>query len=841
MVPLLGSAEPRVISGLGCTSVEAFRGRASSISPLCPYQYLPFLRQLSIFHPLVSQAVKLVEAFANRGHSVVFDVAPENEQLLARCEQVLESFQRRVYERGGIDGLINALIAELCVTGAVSREDIIRPGVHVERIAIVPPEDVEFLIPTDESDGDFKPHQRGRTLKRLDDRTYRYMAWRTFGGNPYAIPPFVAAINDILRQMTMSESRDAILAKLGWLGLLTMEVPLRDRDKESSGNDNDEIDRARTIYLQQLATAFAGNFRDKLMLLDPGMRVELQASPTQNMSGVQEMFDSVEAQIFSGLGLDPSLFGRSWAKAETWVAQSNSTLEDVAGAARRIVGGSLERSLALEFALHGLPVTPWVQFASSPKANPGADAAAEQQKWSTTLDQLINGMIDETTAAQIHGFDSWHDVTRIPADQGFDIGTLWSRVKDMLKQGAITPQQGAEMLGLTGWADESKISSGADDAGGGLGGFGFRATRFRFDRRVGRYRHERPRLTLAERAPQRAAIAKASIAYFRKVAKDAKPRRRYARGPGVAAVQRMARRFAEKYAGALGPDLQAIQDELFVRLKDAIGRAPEGQWSSGDEFGKWAIDQMQEDYSAIWRGGRGGDVLANVVKTHEEIAAAWTDEARKRWAADQIPKGDGEVTAADASAFARGDAHHMSIYLKDMSGAEREAMQRIMSEEFDQAGSDITDPDVMDALMNRMEREGAPLLKVRPHGREEPETNAEALARMPARLSRIVETSVMRSYNVSELRTMALAEIGEYEIRRVGSEECPICGPLEGTVVSVGDANAWLDEFLALSPEEQEEMLTSHRKLSPEELQAIPGATQPPLHPHCLCQVEAVL
>lgn len=831
-------AGERAASGIAARTIDLYRDSLTTVDPLFPPRYLPLLLTLAAIDPTFSQAVKLLEASANRGHSVVINT--DDQALLALADARLAALTGRLTEAaGGLDSLINTHVAQLAVTGAISSEVVLQPSrTGVQVLELVPVQDIQFK----RGDGRWYPLQRtGRGLIELDPRTYTYAAWRTFENNPYAVPPMLAAINAWFRENDMLEQLDAILRKAGFLGLLAVTM---DPGQQPEMMDPDEWLREKRTRLQEIIDGLALNFRKGIVAVEKGVEFQFQGSPAGQISGARELFELNEAMKFSGLGIDPSLFGRSWAKTETWRDAAGNLLTTMASAAQRLTASRLESMLRLDFALGGVSVDTWIAFEPAPGARPQEDATAQATRWATIKNQVITGALDADAAMKELGYDRWFDKSRLPVSEGIESQSNWSFVKECVREGLLTPDEGAKMLGFPSWADPSRVSNPNADptAGAGMLGFSAEPAIFEFDKSRGRHVYRRRHLgsvDTSELQGKRGVV----VAALERV-RGGKKRSSLAKGPGARALMRMVGRFVARYATKVGPVLGRLQFDILEDLKAAVLSAPEGTWSSEDEFGRWALNEMQQSFARHWADYGEDDFYSNVLATHEEMAQAWRDEQRKRLVGKELPQELGQASTDAIKALAQNDTFHMSIYLEGLQGDERKAMENMIAEQFLAAGKDVYDPDVMDELMTRLERSGGLPLRRRDHGREggfASETEDQARERMSSRLGRIVETTVMRSRNTAEIYGL---EDGAFEtfviVRDQSSEAEPgeICVDMDGRTFSVETAANAMREFHAMTPEQQEAALTGMRDIAAAERDRLPMGQVPPFHPNCRCVLD---
>lgn len=836
-VPGVRSSAERAVSGLAGLAIDVLKGRLSSVDPMLPRRYLPYLLTISVTDPEVFQAVSLFSANANQGHDIVVDAPEGKEGLVAAAEASINAWAERVnVHGGGVEGLVNHMIQQVAVTGAISSEDVLlanRRG--VARVVDVPAQDIEWRWGGDQR-GWVPLQETGRGYLELDPRTYRYYAWRTAQNNPFAIPPFASAINSMLRQDDMDDQLDSVLEKQGWLGFLVIVVPPEDSDMESMEDPlNEHARRAKEEErLAQIGAKLTNtNYRKGIAVLQRGMEFQYQAAPGSAGANVEQFIRHVEERKFSGLGIGPQMFGRQWAQSETFIGTVKTLLQDYSENFQRLVAKRLEDSVRLQLLLEDLRVSASVAFKPIPRLSPLEQAQADSSHWSTILDKLAAGAINPDRGAAELGLDDWFDPTRIPKTPGSGFGerSAWSVIKEMVDWGVISPQKAADLLGVAEtWFDPSKI-------GGSSQGLSFpfsRAYRFRYRALGNRYEFQRPRLPDVESKP-----APQAKSYAGEVTAIVRPDR---------ALRDLVRRFMARYAGRLAPVLDEMQVRILADLRADLVAANPSQWRDEDEFGRWALDRLNRSFRTHYREYGNDALIDRVAEAHGEIYEGWRTEDRTIWAQRDVPESALKLVPEDEraiSSLTQSDAFHMSVYLDDMSGDERKHLERLVAQEFAEGGRDVTDPDVADDLVNRMARSGGMLIRRRDHGREggaESETDEQAFARMGYRVRRIVNTSVMRSRNTTAI--LGMNEAGITHMKFVATKDgrtSDLCRAMDGQLIPVELAASYLHRFHAMSAEQQERELKVLKAsdVVPQLEAGNMRGTLPPLHPNCRSRIEA--
>lgn len=458
----------------GRSSVETGQGLGmgtlalGSVIPPFDIQMLPTLKKLWIENPDFSQFVSNAESLGNTGHSLTVDAANE-----ARAEAALTRLNEsasRIYDNGaGVDGLINAEMDQLAWSGVLSSEDLVDfPGRRVERVVLVPPEQIRFRL----IDGKYVPHQQPNTLVPVKNRsplgliplnpeTYHYYAVQSIDNSPYGKPTASAAVEMLTgTQAAAIGNIDFIVQKFGLLGLVIASLT-------KPGRKPNETEAEYTLRAQKWLTSVAkkldGNITKGLLVAYNDIKWE-HANVASDGRGAGEIFQVIEELCFSGMGSMAAFHGRNYTTTETFADVIYSILTAQVVNRQRLVKRRREQTYRLDLLLAGVDVD-----GVSMKFN-AVESRNEAQK---------------ATAAQ----------------------TRWEIVKEKVAAGVISPDEGAQELGYESWFDEGLIVAPANPASG-VGGssnaarFGLRraaefSATFRFDRQGQRYRFVPPRIEIA--------------------------------------------------------------------------------------------------------------------------------------------------------------------------------------------------------------------------------------------------------------------------------------------------------------------------------------------------------
>lgn len=371
---------------------------------LPPYHaaVLSVLEDLSVYSPVVNQAVKLLASTVNCGHELVLD-GPARQ--VRRGRELLGELAPRLYRRSaGVDGLVNQYVRQLAVTGALSSEDVLKPdlsGLH--EVVLVPARSIRWEL----EDGQWRPYQStGSQRVALNGITYAYYALETLEGHPpYGVPPFAAVIEPEALQREILDHLKFYAQKLGVYGITTISVPPPPRQP---GESEVEYQQRCQAAIDAAAAAYGRIYRDGLLVIpggEQGHKVE-HKDIAKSAGNVGEIVQGVEQLMMSALGIDPAMFGRSFSTTETYAGVVYRLLLRAAAQYQRLIKRRMERTYRLALILAGLmDVTVTLAWDPQPSLNPQDDAKAEQVRTETVLAKARAGIIDADQAAQELGYE----------------------------------------------------------------------------------------------------------------------------------------------------------------------------------------------------------------------------------------------------------------------------------------------------------------------------------------------------------------------------------------------------------------------------------------------------
>ncbi len=420
---------PGDTGNFGRSSEENFGGLLNSslskyqtVNPIIDFTMLALLKKFYIFNPDVSQFVDNLQNLANNGHQISVKAKSESnaESALTR----LNESASRLYQNGaGVDGLINAYLAQIAWSGALSSEDVVNfGGRRIEQVVLVPVESIRFKY--DQILLNYLPYQRTRNLTQtnlnnfglipLSSETYRYLALQTVENLPYAKPPATAAVDAILQgQEPMMKNIQYIAQKFGLLGLVTASV--QPPPKKPNETESEYQGRAKS-YLSLVAKALEGQFSKGLLVAFRDQKIE-HTNIAEGASGVYDLNRISEEQVMSGLGMQPAFFGRTDSTTETFADVVYNLLMAKVHNIQRLPKRRMEQTSRLDLRLGGIEVDGVsYNFNKAFSRNSLQNAQTEEIELRNVLQKVKAGAISPDMAAQELGYESWFDIELLQTD-----------------------------------------------------------------------------------------------------------------------------------------------------------------------------------------------------------------------------------------------------------------------------------------------------------------------------------------------------------------------------------------------------------------------------------------
>lgn len=391
-------------------------GAYRTMSYMLPFEALDYIEVLATYNPDYSQAVENIKTLANSGHELFVDAGSPLQQR--RIRDLLEEKARTVQERhGGIDGLIDKLLDQAAVFGAMCGEWILSDDLtEVVDFVDINPKTIRFFW--EESTQHWAPYQKvthwqeadarragQATLNgcvKLNETTFHYYAFDAAPGSPYGTPPFLAALENIGIQRDMVANMSQIVKKIGLLGII--DVVVKALPAKPGESAEDYMARAGA-YLDSYVEVVQNMVRDGGIVHFDDMETK-STNIAGNAAGATAIFKQNEELIFSGLKSMPSVQGRSYSTTETYAGVAYDIIIRNTKSYQRGCKRMIESGYWLMATLAGLqPTKISLKFNDNKTLHRLQDAQAEAVEIRNALVKWLCGIIDQMGFAQELGYN----------------------------------------------------------------------------------------------------------------------------------------------------------------------------------------------------------------------------------------------------------------------------------------------------------------------------------------------------------------------------------------------------------------------------------------------------
>lgn len=324
------------------------------VKPDFTFEAIPVIRKLYKINSDVGQVLYDLIQLTNTGHKIEFEQSV-NPDLQDKMKEHLTNVSKKWGQgTAGIDGLVNKLIAQIYVSGALSAENVVNMGLTgVDYISLINPETIRFAS----EKGKYAPYQKTsklfdikRDYIKLNTNTYKYYGLLSDEDTPYGIPPFLTALEDISLQKDMKQNIKHILNQLGLLGYLEVKL-----DKPMQNANERE-----PAYVERLNTLLTTTKRNILKGFKEGVVVGYQNdhefefhSTSKNLNGVKDLFDLNENQIANGLKTSATFLGVRDGSSEGFTSIVFTKMLSQLKNVQDLISAFLEETYKLELALAG--------------------------------------------------------------------------------------------------------------------------------------------------------------------------------------------------------------------------------------------------------------------------------------------------------------------------------------------------------------------------------------------------------------------------------------------------------------------------------------------------------
>lgn len=332
----------------------SLKGTTKMVEPSFRVEVIKLLRDLYKVNPDMAIALQDMFKLANTGHNITFpnNSDEEAERMRDHLNEVTKQWSRYT---AGINGLVNKMMVQLMVGGAVSVEAV--PNQKLDGLATILFLKPENIIFEREANGVYAPYQRntnalikqGQYIK-LNPETYFYAGMYNDIDEPYGIPPFMAALDSLKGQHDMRINFKHIMEICGMVGFLEAKMAKSDqRPNESVRAYEARLSRE----LIQLKKNLKEGMKDGIVtgyIDDHEFKLN---STTKELGNIEIPWNMNQQSVANGLGVNGSIIGVGNISGDgasgTMLSKMISQLKNL----QIIVGFVLEKIYSLELRLAG--------------------------------------------------------------------------------------------------------------------------------------------------------------------------------------------------------------------------------------------------------------------------------------------------------------------------------------------------------------------------------------------------------------------------------------------------------------------------------------------------------
>ena len=336
------------------TTLTILKEMVQWVDPSFATEVIPLIRDLYKVNPDMGIALQDMFKLANTGHNVTFPNNTDEEAEKMR-DHLREATRRWSNYTAGINGLVNKMMVQLLVSGAVSVEAV--PNQNLDGLATILFLKPEYIRFKRENNGVYSPYQKNRNywvknqdMIKLNPETYFYAGMFNDTDEPYGIPPFMPALDSLKGQHDMKVNFKHIMEVCGMVGFLEAKMAKPDQQANESIRayearlDRNLIRLKRNLKEGMKEGIVTGYIDDHEFNLN---------STTKELGNIDKPWQMNQQSVANGLGVNGSIIGVSSTTGEgatgTMLSKMISQLKNI----QMIVGYVLDRVYSLELRLAG--------------------------------------------------------------------------------------------------------------------------------------------------------------------------------------------------------------------------------------------------------------------------------------------------------------------------------------------------------------------------------------------------------------------------------------------------------------------------------------------------------
>lgn len=387
----------------------------TTVTPAYIRTVIPVIRWLMMNNPDVGQAIHNIVTLGNTGHKIFFDRKKTADQVDQMRNHLINKRKEWSSGQSGIDGLVNRLISQILIGGALSAEAVPSNNLNgIESVILINPEEIEFKLNVRKTK--YAPYQRVKNLVdpkkktntqdialiALNTNTYKYFALNGDSELPYGFPPYMSVLPRVTTQGHMDKNINFIVDEWGLLGFLEALIA----KPQQSSETNEEFDQKLDNLLGTAKSRILGGVKDGVVVGFEGDAAFKFNSASKSYAEAVKLYDNNELMMASALKQDASMWGRAYATSETQITvvfiKMLSELRNIHG----LLKSFLEFLYSLELLLAGFTFDSIeVRFNKSTIQDDLKSQQADEIKIRNVQAKMILGLINQNQAADELGYE----------------------------------------------------------------------------------------------------------------------------------------------------------------------------------------------------------------------------------------------------------------------------------------------------------------------------------------------------------------------------------------------------------------------------------------------------
>lgn len=291
-------------------TISILKDLTQLVDPSFRTELIPLIRALYKVNPDMGIALQDMFKLGNTGHRILFpnNTTEEGIKMREHLEKVTKNWTNYT---AGINGIINKMIVQLLVGGAISIEGVPKKDLSgISTIVFINPDDIIFKRL---QDGVYHPYQKNLTSNSINEpyiklnlSTYKYCGMFNDTDEPYGVPPFLTALDSLKEQADMKTNMKYIMELMGFFGFMEakMQKPMKRADESQSSYEKRLVNT-----LKELKQNLKGGMRDGVVTGYTDDHEFQMVSTTQNLSNIDKVWNMNQQSVANGLSVNGNIIG----------------------------------------------------------------------------------------------------------------------------------------------------------------------------------------------------------------------------------------------------------------------------------------------------------------------------------------------------------------------------------------------------------------------------------------------------------------------------------------------------------------------------------------------------